>query len=68
MKEEIDAAAKFLTQLVSQNQPANISDDQLQQFKFHLARLFEERFHVSSITCYLPPLSHGMSLILFCYS
>ncbi len=47
MKEEIDAAAQFLTQLVSQNQPANISDDQLQQFKFHLARLFEERFHVS---------------------
>lgn len=45
MKEEIDAAAQFLTQLVSQNQPANISDDQLQQFKFHLARLFEERFH-----------------------
>lgn len=48
MKEEIEAAARFLTQLVSQsNQPSNISEDQLQIFKRHLIKLFEERFHVS---------------------
>lgn len=46
MKEEIEAAALFLTQLVSQSsQLVNISEDRLQTFKRHLVRLFEERFH-----------------------
>lgn len=49
MKDEIEAAARFLTQLVSQsNQPSNISEDQLQIFRRHLVRLFEERYHVSN--------------------
>jgi hypothetical protein len=47
MKEEIEAAALFITQLVSQSsQLANLSEDRLQTFKRHLIRLFEERFHV----------------------
>lgn len=46
MKEEIEAAARFLTLLVSRsNQSAVISEEQLQTFKRHLIRLFEERFH-----------------------
>ena len=50
MKDEIEAAARFLIQLVSQsNQSSNISEDQLQTFKSQLIRLFEERFHVSNI-------------------
>ncbi|XP_046444330.1 maternal B9.10 protein-like [Daphnia pulex] len=46
MKEEIEAAALFITQLVSQSsQLANLPEDRLQTFKRHLIRLFEERFH-----------------------
>jgi hypothetical protein len=49
MKEEIEAAALFITQLVSQSsQLANLPEDRLQIFKRHLIRLFEERFHVRS--------------------
>lgn len=45
MRNEIEAAARFLTQLVSQNQPANISESQLTEFRSHLIRLLEERFN-----------------------
>lgn len=48
MKEEIEAAARFLTLLVSRShQSAVISEEQLGMFKRNLVRLFEERFHVS---------------------
>ena len=46
MKEEIEAAAQFLMQLVSQNQPANISETQLTKFRSHLVQLLQERYHV----------------------
>lgn len=50
MKEEIEAAARFLTLLVSRsNQTPAISEEHLQTFKRHLVRLFEERFHVSGL-------------------
>ena len=45
MKEEIEAAARYLTKLVSRlNQPPTISGEQLQTFEKHLVRLSEERF------------------------
>jgi len=46
MKAEIEAAAQFLTQLVSQNQPRNIPDDRLNTFRTTLIKLMEESFQV----------------------
>jgi len=44
MKAEIDAAAQFLTQLISQNQPRNIPDDCLNTFRNCLVKLLVENF------------------------
>jgi len=44
MKAQVEAAAQFLIQLISQNQPRNIADDRLQQFKMNLINLLEQSF------------------------
>jgi hypothetical protein len=65
MKEEIEAAALFITQLVSQSsQLANLSEERLQTFKRHLVRLFEERFHVRyDVLCFAISKSYSVSLL-----
>ena len=47
MKAQVEAAAQFLIQLISQNQPRNIADDRLQQFKMNLINLLEQSFQVT---------------------
>ena len=65
MKEEIEAAALFITQLVSQSsQLANLSEERLQTFKRHLVRLFEERFHVRyDVLCFAISKSYSVSIV-----
>ena len=50
MKAEIDAAAQFLTQLISQNQPRNIPDDCLNTFRNCLVKLLVENFQVKFLS------------------
>lgn len=64
MKAEIEAAAHFLTQLISQKQPRNIPEDRLNTFRINLVKLLGESFqvkykgHIKSATLMAPLYLH----------